>query len=419
MGGKGSGKRKILSSNPTNDAENFATTSTTQRINSNRFSQLNPDQDLSDNESLISHSSKRRRVSTNNSDNRPKSAPKPPPINVQGKTIKEIREILVTENFLPDDFQTKFIPKGIRIITKNDEIFKKVKAKLENDNQKFFTHQLRSEQTTKIVLHGFYRVSEIELQEKLNELGFSPSKVKIMTVKRTRYDDHCVYLLHFPKSEKIKISNLRENVKSIDHVIVRWEYFKNKRKGPIQCSNCYAQGHGANSCFLDPVCVRCSENHKSKDCPHLIDPITKQKRDKIPDELLKCGLCGENHTATYEKCKKREEFIKRQEIYYNRTHRKNKPKNKPEEEKFEFKPAKQLENFQLPSTSRQATEIPAPQKTREPNRQANPNNLLSNDDCLNILRELQKLNSTAQTVDEQFEGLRVIANKYLNNGFTR
>lgn len=434
MGGKGSGKRKTLSSNPINinDNQNIASTSTMQNVGFNQYAQLNPDQDISDTESMMSFKSqthyhtKRRRTSSKNSDNQvPKSTPKPPPLNTRGKTLMEIKEILTRENIPAKDYKTRFVntsPENkneVIIYAENDDAYKKIKEKLVNVSGKFFTHQLRSEQTTKIVLHGFYKVSEDELKEKLIEFGLAPSKVKSMTVKKARYDDHCVYLIHFPKSAKVKISNLRENIKAIDQVIVRWEYFRNKRNGPIQCSNCLEHGHGAQSCFLDPKCVRCSKNHKSKDCPHLIDETTKQKLDKIPDKFVKCGLCGQQHTGNYSKCKVREEYIKRQQIHRARTQRRNRTQNQPRQQIFDFVPAPQLAGFELPAASWQTTHIPAPQQPREPNRQTDNNNLLSNSECLQLILEIGELNRNVKTLQEQFKGLQAIANKYFNNGFTR
>lgn len=102
----------------------------------------------------------------------------------------------------------------------------------------FFTHALRDEQTTKFVLHGFYAIEVTELAGALDEMGFKPLSVKNISVHNKRYEDHAVYIVHFLKSDKMQIATLRENVGVINSVRVRWKFFQNKRKGPIQCSRC-------------------------------------------------------------------------------------------------------------------------------------------------------------------------------------
>jgi hypothetical protein len=193
----------------------FASTSTTQVPISNQYEQLNDDEDLSETDSMmeiISQSSKKLKFSNSKNDKpaQPRAAPKPPPFNIKGKSFAEVQQILAATNIPREKFQTKLTPQGIRVFAENDEVYQQINAKLKATETKFFTHQLRNEQTTKFVLHGLYKMTENELQEKLVEAKINPSQVKILTVRQQKYSDHCVYLLHFPKTSKMKISTLRE-----------------------------------------------------------------------------------------------------------------------------------------------------------------------------------------------------------------
>ena len=63
---------------------------------------------------------------------------------------------------------------------------------------------------------------------------------------------------------------------------------------PWQCYNCQGFGHYAKDCRKDPVCVLCSNKHKSYDCPE------REKQIKT----LKCKNCHGNHAAYYNGCEK-------------------------------------------------------------------------------------------------------------------
>lgn len=405
----------------------LASTSTT--TTQNQFEPLNNDEDLSETDSLMevqSQASKRRRISNSQNDQirQPKAAPKPPPINISGKSFTEVQQILASTSIPRTDYQTKLTPQGVRVFASNDDVYKLIYEKLRTDEAKFYTHQLREEQTTKFVLHGLYKMSETELLEKLAEADIKPSKVKTLTIRQQKYSDHCVYLLHFPKVLKMKISKLRE-IKAIDQVIVRWEYYKNKRNGPIQCSRCMQFGHGKQSCFLDPICMRCGNNHETNACEFLKDPVTKEKvRDKIEEKHVKCGLCGQNHTANFSKCEKRVEFINRQNLYRQRTQRRNRQQpsqpKQPEQPRHAFRTAPELNDFNYPSMPQRNQEIPnfrrreaAEVEPRTDGRLYTPSELMK------IMAEIIRVSKTARNQEEQILAVSDIIDKYANHGFTR
>ncbi|UYV77388.1 hypothetical protein LAZ67_15000817 [Cordylochernes scorpioides] len=60
-----------------------------------------------------------------------------------------------------------------------------------------------------------------------------------------------------------------------------------------QCFNCQGFGHGRLNCFLKPKCIKCAEEHHSKDCP-------KESRQLPP----KCANYEEAHIANYRGCPK-------------------------------------------------------------------------------------------------------------------
>jgi len=57
-----------------------------------------------------------------------------------------------------------------------------------------------------------------------------------------------------------------------------------------QCKNFQSFGYTQNYCHKKPVCLKCSEDHKTKD-------FQKSKKSKG-----KCANCGEAHNANWKGC---------------------------------------------------------------------------------------------------------------------
>lgn len=146
----------------------------------NRYEALNHDKDIStvdnsDAESqvtVISNQSKKRKMNPKENDN-PVHAigepPKPPPINIRGLKHDEVCEIMRSISKAEKDFNIQFSGKYTKVFAATSELHKKLKDKLQVEKSKFFTHQTREEQTTKVVLYNFYQTSTDELLEMLKK----------------------------------------------------------------------------------------------------------------------------------------------------------------------------------------------------------------------------------------------------------
>lgn len=309
----------------------------------NQFMDLDPEVDLSsDDQSLHA-------LPTTVKKKTPIHSQKPPPITVEGLDYFHVSNLLIN---LKNDHVLKLTSFGIQIFPSHTDAFNKIKVILNSNHARYYTHALREEQLSKFVLHGYINVPESTLMNQLKELQLNPFKIKKMNVKQKRHTDHCVYLIYFKSIDKIKISHLRE-IKAIQHIIVKWEFYSNRRQGPIQCSNCLKFGHGGQNCFLLPRCIRCSKSHKSIECPKLFDENKMQTRTRIPDNELKCVNCGQNHAANYSKCEKRIEFVNRQKQYRNKIQSHNQNQNFNQQTKSQFQPAPQLNDFNYPQLNPQ------------------------------------------------------------------
>jgi len=78
-------------------------------------------------------------------------------------------------------------------------------------------------------------------------------------------------------------------ISKLCHCIIRWDKFKNLR--PVrQCYNCQAFGHSSNFCGKPSKCVKCDQQHATKDCT------------KPTGSPPKCTNCGGPHPAYFSGC---------------------------------------------------------------------------------------------------------------------
>lgn len=407
MSGRSTRKRDGMSLFPKNYLQSLQQQQPS--TSSNQFSSLNPDVDLSDDDdrsmySGISASSKRSKPSNNKKQKNPLS-PSPPPLTIIGQDYNAVCRILTNVKTFDNDFAIKLAPSGIKVFPSTTENFKKLKIHLQTIRAKFFTHSLREEQTSKFVLHGLNDMLESELLTLLKEESLEPLKVKKMNIMKKKYSDHCAYIIYFPKMAKIKISKLRE-IRALNYIRVRWDFYSNRRQGPIQCSNCMSFGHGGNGCFLPSVCIRCGKNHKSQECPLLVDNETMEVRTRVPVKSLKCGLCGQNHTANFSQCEKRLEFIERQKRY----------KMKIQKRSARFSdPAPQLDNHNFPGFSPfQQNQTPKPAINQSPQYSdaLRDKDLFNTTELMNIFTEMMTKMQSASSKLQQIQVLGEIVIKY-------
>lgn len=393
----------------------------------------------SNNNNTAKKTKKRKLTVDNANGNNSKSSSKPPPIFLKGISRAEVDKILSSLDAERNKFISKNLPDGIKVFAADTASHLKLREKLIAMQAKFQTHLLREEQTTKVVLHGLHEMELKELKNELSRERIFPADIKKLTIRKKMYDDHCVYLLYFKKTDKIRVADLRKTT-AICYTRVRWEYYSIKRKAgenegkaPIQCSNCMQFGHGGRNCFLDPVCIRCGESHKSIDCPLLsiINPETKavERLTRIDDAKLKCGLCGQNHAANFSKCEKRKEFIDRRNKFNTKMQKKSKSSTQ-----VGFKAAPELAQFNFPQINRskrngdawtnfleepysiqQNAHSSRQNQGSQQNRQqasANDDDLFDANELLSIFRELMSTLKTAKTRDEQIFALGQLVIKH-------
>ena len=220
-------------------------------------------------------------------------------------------------------------------------------------------------------------------------------------------------MVYFKKDQLIKIADVKK-IRAISQIRVRWEYYRRKQVGPIQCNNCMNFGHGSLNCHLKPKCVRCGEGHTSKLCP-LISPINP----RIPDMNLKCANCEGNHSAKFAQCPKRLEYSKALENI-----KKHRNATTTKTTTNQFRSAPELANANFPSinnnTSKPWTKTPIistfsnqQSHSRTFDNKSTDNDLFSTAELMIIVKEILTKLSNCHTKAEQFQAIAEIACTHL------
>lgn len=184
----------------------------------------------------------------------------------------------------------------ITILSNSQEAHNNIKDLLTKAELEFHTYAGEAEKEKKFVIRGLPPIEISEIHEEIKAHGLTASKISKMKTGKDAPDGHPLYYVSFKHTEKVGQIN---NIRYICSVRVKWERYKNKRR-LTQCYCCQGFGHGASFCYNTPRCVRCAENHLTKNC---------KKQEGTPPE---CANCHQNHAANSTDCaayKKRIELI--------------------------------------------------------------------------------------------------------------
>lgn len=160
----------------------------------------------------------------------------------------------------------------------------------------FYTYALANEKANKWVIKGLPpEITADEIIEQLSKFNIHVLKcVQLKQKKINSFPYLCpIYMISVSKSINFNQVN---NIKSINHVRISWEKYKNN-KSVLQCLNCQKFGHSIANCFKKPKYVKCLGNHRTTEC------------NKEDDASPQCVNCGGPHPANFAGCSKFQDAI--------------------------------------------------------------------------------------------------------------
>ncbi|GFX91429.1 nucleic-acid-binding protein from transposon X-element [Trichonephila clavipes] len=151
----------------------------------------------------------------------------------------------------------------------------------------FYTIKSKAERPIKVVLKGLPRnTNQEEIKQDLEILGFTPDRVNQL-IGRKNKRPLPIFLITLPRNlDNLKIFDL----KTLNYLSIRVEGYDGR--GVTQCYTCNNFNHSSENCHLNPRCLKCGENHLTRDCP------IKQKLET--PYCINCNIYG--HMANYRGC---------------------------------------------------------------------------------------------------------------------
>lgn len=209
--------------------------------------------------------------------------PTPPPLIIKGKPDNHINFIEDIQGQINNEFYIKYTKYNTNVYTQTNEQYLKLKEHFVNKKLEFYTYTLKTEKTHAFVLRGL-QSSKIE-NSILNELknAYNTNVIKVIELT-TKHDP--IYMII--TGVETKLRNLNK-IKCVNHTKITWERKLSKKK-IIQCKNCQQWGHATSNCHSVPNCLKCGEEHATKDCT------------MAPDSTPKCANCRGPHIASSDDC---------------------------------------------------------------------------------------------------------------------
>ncbi|GFV26725.1 RNA-directed DNA polymerase from mobile element jockey [Trichonephila clavipes] len=123
-------------------------------------------------------------------------------------------------------------------------------------------YRVQNERPIKVVIKGFPKKANPEdIKKDLEKEGFEPERVTQLVGRRTK-QLLPIFQVTLPRTiENLKIFDL----KTLAHLNITVDGYNGR--GVTQCFSCNNFHHNADNCYLKPRCLKCGEEHLTKDCP--------------------------------------------------------------------------------------------------------------------------------------------------------
>lgn len=179
----------------------------------------------------------------------------------------------------------KLTSEGMKILPKDADSHRGITRFFDEKDLPYHSFRLPEDRTLKVVIRGLSEFTDCkEIALDLQYQGMHPKSVSNMSNPRTKRP-YPMFLVELPREEASAIYETR----FICATSVRPEALRRKASTG-QCYRCQLFGHSQFTCRARPMCVKCGQQHDTRDC-------TKSKRAPAT-----CANCGGDHTASYRGC---------------------------------------------------------------------------------------------------------------------
>ncbi|GFT14933.1 nucleic-acid-binding protein from transposon X-element [Trichonephila clavipes] len=202
-----------------------------------------------------------KNTGSNNSTNQSTAQnPLPPPVMLFVEENYKTEMAAITKAF--PKIRSRLTGDFLKLYTDSFEECREVVQLLKKLKFQFYTIKAKAEHPIKVVIKGIPRTTKPEeIKEDLELLGYTPEKVNQLVGRKTKRTLP-TYLITLPRNlDNLKIFDL----KTLSYLSIRVEGFNGK--GVTQSYTCNNFNHSSENCHLNPRCLKCGENHLTRECP--------------------------------------------------------------------------------------------------------------------------------------------------------
>lgn len=218
-----------------------------------------------------------------------KKASKPPPIILYGiDDVNKLTELLLTATER-DTFTYKIVNRNqLRINCGDVAVHKKLITLIRENGLIGHTFNRKEDRCFRIVIRNLHPSTPLEvIREEIEKTGNIVTGEIINAKYGPEKKPTSTFFVNLMPNAQNKAA---KDLKYIYNQVVVIEDPR-KRRSIVQCQRCQQYGHSKNHCMRPFRCVKCTEPHKTSDCP---------KRDR--NTPAQCVLCNGAHPANYKGC---------------------------------------------------------------------------------------------------------------------
>lgn len=216
-----------------------------------------------------------------------------PPIVIYGKTTDLKAFVTMLDSKVKNGFYIKNSVNNTNLFVYDKTDWNEMKNFFQNEKVRFHTYTLKEEKKHSFVLYGLeapapsppntddYILKEIE-DELVTKFGIKDAKCIRMKTKKNA-------LFMILTAQDVSLKTLTTQVRFLHHTRISWDRLRNSKR-IIQCHRCQRWGHATANCGAETRCLKCAENHWTREC------------SKPLDEAATCVNCKGPHPANNVEC---------------------------------------------------------------------------------------------------------------------
>lgn len=252
-----------------------------------KLSNLQQIEKIMEDGSKETQSGKEKEPNTAN-ERRPKS---PPPIHIEDSRViwSDLMQKLTDSGI--ENYDANCVDEKITLNPSDENTYRKIVSLLTEQKIFYYTYSLPADRPIKVIIKKLPNTTRPEaIREELLDRGFSvESVIQFKKRKEGELVNIPTYLVSLARNEMSK--NIY-NITRLQRMVVRIEEYRG-RNTPIMCFRCQKIGHTQLACKLPPKCVKCGNDHESRDCT-IVTPEDSSN--------IKCANCAQNHVASSREC---------------------------------------------------------------------------------------------------------------------